>query len=409
MKCRKCGRKIEDYLTRCPYCKNKVEDDQILFSAAYPHPLMRHIRSLIQEGKWYDWREEEKNISLFSLEYPGESDELRLLKEAYSNGVITDFNNVKTKTTWRMRVCIAKSMKVLSRSLTEKEAVMVVESLMNLFDWQEEIRIERNWDVAEGEEADFHQYKGMMKNTVELDRHAKQLGQFFGEEKDKTASGSAENVPGTIISKGDAAQEDKSISGKKRTNRLNRQAQKREKESDAVQSLSDVINTDEVVMVDVAHIDSVELQPSRPVKFNNRMNISIKRDLKQAKRGNPESQHRMGQFYSEEKTEHQDYREAVYWYQLSAKQGNHRSQLELGRIFDSGKIQGQNTKSLAIGWYQKLAEDGYPAAQCILGKKYFWGDGVEENRREAAKWFTKAAAQGSEEAAEYLKKMRTLT
>ena len=140
----------------------------------------------------------------------------------------------------------------------------------------------------------------------------------------------------------------------------------------------------------------------REVMFATQMNLSMRREVKRAKKGNADSQQALGSFYSEEGTKHLNYKEAAYWYKLSADQGNYKSQLELGRIFDSGKIQEEGSKAMGIYWYRKLAEEGFPTAQCILGAKYLWGDGVEENKREAVHWFKKAAAQGHEEAQGYL-------
>ena len=44
------------------------------------------------------------------------------------------------------------------------------------------------------------------------------------------------------------------------------------------------------------------------------------------------------------------------------------------------------------------AEQGDADAQCYLGFKYYFGQGVEQNYPEAVKWFRKAAEQGDAEA-----------
>ena len=56
-------------------------------------------------------------------------------------------------------------------------------------------------------------------------------------------------------------------------------------------------------------------------------------------------------------------------------------------------------------WYQKafplmkkLAEQGDADAQYYLGKQYFHADGIAENRKEAARWYSAAAEQGHAEA-----------
>ena len=45
-----------------------------------------------------------------------------------------------------------------------------------------------------------------------------------------------------------------------------------------------------------------------------------------------------------------------------------------------------------------LAEQGYAASQYNLGRMYYNGEGVLQNYKQAAKWFTKAAEQGMAEA-----------
>lgn len=41
-----------------------------------------------------------------------------------------------------------------------------------------------------------------------------------------------------------------------------------------------------------------------------------------------------------------------------------------------------------------LAKAGFPSAQCTVGLKYRFGDGVEEDLNEAIKWFKRSANQG---------------
>jgi hypothetical protein len=44
--------------------------------------------------------------------------------------------------------------------------------------------------------------------------------------------------------------------------------------------------------------------------------------------------------------------------------------------------------------WRRAAEQGDASAQEELATAYFWGDGVEQDHSEAAKWFLKAAEQG---------------
>jgi hypothetical protein len=49
----------------------------------------------------------------------------------------------------------------------------------------------------------------------------------------------------------------------------------------------------------------------------------------------------------------------------------------------------------AANWYRKAAEQGNPTAQNNLGVKYFNGQGVQQDYKEAAMWYRKAAEQGN--------------
>ena len=48
----------------------------------------------------------------------------------------------------------------------------------------------------------------------------------------------------------------------------------------------------------------------------------------------------------------------------------------------------------AVKWYQKAADQGNAMAQSNLGLRYASGEGVEQDLKEAVKWSQKAADQG---------------
>ena len=134
------------------------------------------------------------------------------------------------------------------------------------------------------------------------------------------------------------------------------------------------------------------------------MRLSDRKHIKKAIAGNEKSQCYLGDFYSEENSDHLDYPEAVYWYQLSANQGNYKARMQLATIYDGGFLKGKDTKRRGIECFRELADEGFPTAQCILGMKYLFGDGVEENRGIAVKWLKKAAEQGHDEAIRLLER-----
>ena len=47
----------------------------------------------------------------------------------------------------------------------------------------------------------------------------------------------------------------------------------------------------------------------------------------------------------------------------------------------------------AVHWYKKVAKQGNPLAQFVLGEMYARGDGVIQNLKKAYKWYKKAASK----------------
>jgi len=83
----------------------------------------------------------------------------------------------------------------------------------------------------------------------------------------------------------------------------------------------------------------------------------------------------------------------------AAKRGDAVAQDYVGVMYQFGHGVEKNKKE-AIKWYKKAAEQGYPLAQFSLGMVYQDSDDarsfqeIEQNYRESAKWLTMAAEQG---------------
>ena len=73
--------------------------------------------------------------------------------------------------------------------------------------------------------------------------------------------------------------------------------------------------------------------------------------------------------------------------------GGAKSQYLIGQKYDYGNGI-QQDKEIASEWYLLAAEKGNAEAQFCLGYKYQHGEGVKQDIQEAAKWYTKAAEQG---------------
>ena len=73
--------------------------------------------------------------------------------------------------------------------------------------------------------------------------------------------------------------------------------------------------------------------------------------------------------------------------------GDKGAQYKLGEIYDFGQGLEQNYKE-ALKWYRMAAEQGLVEAQYNLGTVYLQGNEVPQDHKEAVKWFRMAADQG---------------
>ena len=80
-----------------------------------------------------------------------------------------------------------------------------------------------------------------------------------------------------------------------------------------------------------------------------------------------------------------------------AEQGDAQAQYEVGRRFLNGDGVDQDHKQ-AADWFDRAARQGLAAAQCALGLCYERGDGVEQDMWQAAAWYQWAAQQDDAEA-----------
>jgi TPR repeat protein len=96
-----------------------------------------------------------------------------------------------------------------------------------------------------------------------------------------------------------------------------------------------------------------------------------------------------------------DYEKAMEEYK---KEDDPRAFYQIGYMYDHGEGVAQDNRE-AAQWYTKAAEKGHVKAQYRLGLFYATGTGVEQNQKEAEKWYRKAAGQGFRPAKDALKKL----
>ncbi len=85
-------------------------------------------------------------------------------------------------------------------------------------------------------------------------------------------------------------------------------------------------------------------------------------------------------------------------------EGSADSLYMIGYMYDRGEGVKEDKKEAAT-WFRKAAELGDVRAQYRIGQMDQYGYGVEQNNEEAAKWYRKAAGQGFESARNALKSL----
>jgi len=109
-----------------------------------------------------------------------------------------------------------------------------------------------------------------------------------------------------------------------------------------------------------------------------------------------------------------DLKQAIYWYEQAEEHGYAEAAFRLGHCYANGLGVTKNDEQ-AIYWYEKAANQGYQAAKSVLsvyklridaeqgkafaqnslGDRYFFGEGVQQDFRQAVYWYEKAANQGN--------------
>ena len=96
----------------------------------------------------------------------------------------------------------------------------------------------------------------------------------------------------------------------------------------------------------------------------------------------------MGWFYLNGVGVEPDEEEAVRWYRKSARQGDPRAMFSLGYIAYMSR-----DFSEALNWFTRADEKGHARSKYWIGKMYWRGQGINEDRRRARDLFSQAASK----------------
>jgi len=93
------------------------------------------------------------------------------------------------------------------------------------------------------------------------------------------------------------------------------------------------------------------------------------------------------------KNKHENWKEAVEYFQRLADQGNPGAQYVLAQGYREGWLGLHRDTKTAFALYRKAAAQGWPRAVLAVGDCLFKGSGVAKDKAEAVKWLQKAADQ----------------
>ncbi len=383
-----------------------TEKTYVKVEPTYPHVLLRHLSNFVN-GQKNMLKDKDTFIEKFSDAFDDNYNDIVLIKLAYDKNIIKGFFECDKKEGWRKRTIVEKSLKVLVGSVEEKYAVMLIESLMFVFNWNFQMEIERRWDSKEEDRALFHEKMALQKNNqMDIMKHIivrensrKLLDRdiFFGSDEDdyntkRNSTRKQAQEAYNILNDIDDLDYNKSSQGKRRKSGDTGAESRRESADD---SLGGINETGKGASQEVELLEQFDISNEKPenAKFYNMMSLKNRRMLKKAFSGNSSSQCELGDYYSEKDSKHLDYKEAVKWYSLSANKGYERAFFELGRLYDMNPSEIEHGKEHAFKIYTKMAEEGLATAQCVLGMKYWLGDGVDIDVKKAVQWLSKAADQ----------------
>ena len=417
---------------------SSLKGGTVIIEPVYPHPMLIHISRLIDGDEsilldsqmflkqYYSRYNNTENNADGSI-----NNEILLLQLAYDKNIVSAFFECNRREQWRKRVLIEKAINLLVSSVAEKYAVIIIESLMFAFGWKFRIDINRRWEATEEEKANFHEktiFEKRLQNDmacqIEIINNNKKIdvSEYMDNEtytgsragitenpasdiKDGTASNTDTNsldtnsivnnnnivnnngITDTSVTGGNNSYSENSIKGQPGT------ASGKEKALQVNGQNGNNALAEQESIINEAPDPVMEYKKMEEAKFYKHMNIRNKRVLKKAFQGNASSQCEMGDYYAEKDGGHLDYTEAAKWYSASARKGYERASFELGKLYDQNPPEIEGAKDKAVQIYTTMAEQGLPTAQCILGMKYWFGDGVEVDYKKAAGWLKKAAAQ----------------
>jgi TPR repeat protein len=119
----------------------------------------------------------------------------------------------------------------------------------------------------------------------------------------------------------------------------------------------------------------------------------------ESRKGDPDAQYTLGQFYYYAIGVRQDSDQAVNFWQKAAERGLPEAQNSMGQACSSLNIGGRMNHSEAVSWFVKAADQGHVEAISNLAGHLWAGKGIKMDKAEGVKLWKRAADSGDAHAA----------
>ena len=129
--------------------------------------------------------------------------------------------------------------------------------------------------------------------------------------------------------------------------------------------------------------------------------LSFRLNAEAAEEGHADAVLAMGWFYHSGVGVPRDIERARRWYRDSARRGDTRAMFSLGQIaYDEGDY------SNALVWFRRASDARHHRSLYFIGRHYWRGHGVEQDEKEAMRYFHRAASHKVSEAQRVLRFLR---
>ena len=284
--------------------------------------------------------EKDRLLKLYSDEFKDDFNGLELLKLAYSKNLIEEFFLNSSEKIWRQRVFVEKAVGILLYSVSEKYAVLLIESLMFVFSWKFSVKIMRTGNVPDNEKAMFHE-KTYLNKTKSIEDNERiviknnDIGKYssFREISDSESgnikigkNSERKNRDSTNKLKKSEKEEIKAV--------IKKEKQKKKKLQAKENNLKEIVKAEQA-------------------KFYTKMNTSQKRTLNKAIKGDAKSQCVLGMKYWFGDGVEEDIKKAAMWFMKAADQKNQTAVRNLADLYNS-----IHDEKNAMRWYKIGSEMG---------------------------------------------------